>query len=434
MKLTVYSSFCIALLLLFGGCKKNEDTQAPVIVITAPQAGSTYYYEDFITAGAQVTDNKNIASIKVSVTNSSGQEFLQAINYSPNTTSKTINTSFYHNDLYLTSGTYYVTITASDGENEMKAFKEITLIEAPRMLERVFVNQVYDISTRMDSIGGNALVTLYYLPGLYSKGLIDSKYSNYIHTDNTTKNLFVFDMENQMMTLNFLSTPGNAQGSFYNCIAQDAATHNTYIGADNNNVYSIDTGGNIANPITFDNNFSAEHACIDEDYIYFFTRNLQGTQQNMSVYNLSTLSFIQSLAIDINFNVSGIATMEDNNVLVVGTNNGASLFKTYNLNDNVLNNVFTNYHADPCTGVWKDEAGNFYAAHNQKVVKYSSNLNMGSISAAINQLKHVTIENISGTVYAVSPAAIYRLNGSSLSTINSVGTSNCLDVLFKYNK
>ncbi len=434
MKLPSISFLLITLACLVAACKKKDDTQPPTIVISAPQVGNTYYYNDFINVSAQVTDDKNLVSVKVSVTNSSGQEFLQVINSMPNTTSKSISTSLYHNDLFLVSGTYYVTITANDGENEMQAFREINLVEAPRTLERVFVNQLYDNGTRLDSVGGNALVQLYFLPGIYSVGLIDSKYGNYIHTDNNTKTMYIFDMENQMNTIGNYNTPGTASGSFYNCIAQDPYTNTSFIGADDNRVYSISREGIFSVAIQFDNGFMPEYACIVDDYLYFFAKNSIGTQQKMSVYNRTTNVFVQSLTVDINFDVTGIACMDDNNVLVVGEQNGASLFKTYEASTNTMNTVFTNYHPDPCTGVWKDGSGNFYTAQNEKVVKYGSDLTMGSVSDVIPQLKLVRIENVSGAIYAVAPTKIHLLSSTTLAEYDNITTSNCLDVLFLYNK
>ncbi|MFM7726444.1 MAG: hypothetical protein ACKO7B_07065, partial [Flavobacteriales bacterium] len=130
--------WAIAVALLIGGCHKEKcDTNPPVIRFLEPTANSTFYYLETFAVKADVADDRILKKVLLEVNSASNQRYLQSQTMYPNTQQTSIQLPVVHDDLYLESGTYYIKITADDGENESIAFREIQLIAAPRTLDRV---------------------------------------------------------------------------------------------------------------------------------------------------------------------------------------------------------------------------------------------------------------------------------------------------------
>lgn len=424
---------CVFLFALAMSCKKDKDTSAPYITFSAPQAGSTYYYDDFLSVAAHVSDDKQLQSIKVSVTNAGGQEFLQSINYVDAGTEKHISTSLYHNDLYLASGTYYVTITANDGENEMKAFREIQLVEAPAVLEKFFIMSQYSSDlAQMDTYIDNTFSQINYFNAQYGKGMVNSRQHFFAYGNNTSGTLLIYDALDYSL-ISFVQTNGISSSDYFNCAVSDESNGDIYYGADINQIWRVGANASINAAIVLPDNFFAHHLAISDDFVFASTRNIQNTQQTISVFNKSTGALFQSLAIDVAYDLKGITLIDDNRILLIGNQNGESLFKYYNNETNALNNVFTFYNTSECTGVWPGAEGYFFVAHNEGIVKYNTDAEMLSTGLELTPLKMV-YEKVSGQVFAVTADGVHLLNSSATSESDFIATTNCRDVLLLYNK
>ena len=165
----------IVLIAVIGCRKKNRDETLPTIRIETPAQGSFYYFGDDIPIEAIVEDNEQLESIEVAITDRQGNRVLRTETYSPSESTFKINLSIKHDDPYLSSGTYYVRVRASDGENEQFAFREIQLTEAPRQIENLFVIRDTGGSCSIDSLSESTLNPCLQFPHQYFKGGINAR-------------------------------------------------------------------------------------------------------------------------------------------------------------------------------------------------------------------------------------------------------------------
>ncbi|MFN0033017.1 MAG: hypothetical protein ACKVOR_12730 [Flavobacteriales bacterium] len=423
-------------MVLVASCKKNDDTSAPYINITGPSAGSTYSYLDVIGVSAHVSDNVNLQSIKVTVTNAAGQKFLQEINYANAGREKHIATTLVHNDQHLVTGTYYITITVSDGENEMTAFREITLYEGPTVLETTFVlTQSISDFYSLNILDNSTITSQWVFSGEVSNVHINSRYDRLYHFEESSKLVEIRQGNSGAYVGSQYFSTGTFGDVFFNCTANDESSHKLYFSTDEYTIYSASTNGNFTIEITLPGGYTANHMEITEDYLYAHCENITNTAHHIAQYLLSTGELMQSLDLPMSHEIMGLHAIDNEHVLLAGNENSNSLFKIYNAATNATNGVFTLYNQFPCSGLWPALNGAFIVAHNNNLVRYNNDIEIEATSTAIGVATSVAVEKISGKVYSIISGDIYEYAYSDLSNtafVNGSGTAR--KVLFRYNK
>jgi hypothetical protein len=118
-------AFRLLLIIGFAGCKKEKDTTAPSVHIHAPSEGAVFFYYNLISVGAHVTDEKNIEKIDIDIVDAANRIYLSAEDIFPGSGKYDVQLNIAHDNLYLETGTYYVRVTADDGENVTTEYREI---------------------------------------------------------------------------------------------------------------------------------------------------------------------------------------------------------------------------------------------------------------------------------------------------------------------
>ena len=126
-------------LYMLSSCKKNIDTFAPQITITIPTENQQFSVMDSIHVIANVCDDRKLQTIDITVTNLSFVTVLSSPTISPVNNCYDINQSLPINDIFLTSGFYYLIINASDGINVTRKFQKIYISTLPKRLKYVIV-------------------------------------------------------------------------------------------------------------------------------------------------------------------------------------------------------------------------------------------------------------------------------------------------------
>ena len=424
----------VIFLALLPGCKKeNTDSVPPVITIISPSAGTTYDYEEGIPVHASVSDDKQLTSIRIDVTNATNQQFLQSISYLDVGVSKEVNTFIFNDDLYLESGNYFVRITASDGSNESVVYQEITLNEAPTLLQKIYVVKEYDANYfEIDSLTTSASTEVAgYFNGSYAVGGIDSRYKICVIGNQEQHVIQTYDA-NSFQTISgqaTISSPADyARDIFY-----DEATHSFLIGGYDGKIWKVNNSGLVSTAFDTFSALNAEHLVATDNMVFVHLRHPLGTGQNMSVYNRSSGTLIQSMTFDDAFDVKGMFVLDDDHILVAGNAGGESLFQVYNNMTNFFNEVFTFYDHTEISGVWPGPPGRFYVGHADGIVTYDLDIQITSTGLPIQPAKLV-YEKISGNVYAIEPSSIHILNTNATAELGSISGTSYLDVLLLYNK
>jgi hypothetical protein len=186
------SSYIILLAtILTVSCKKDKDSEFPVIKVQSPSSGSIFQVSDTIPLEAYFHDNNRIISIKVTLIDSENQPVLPPVEIISPSNPYTLATSYPIDDSLIESGTYELQFQVFDGINTTNAFVKIQLNALPRkflypvVISRPSLNKISayapdssgqwkDIYTRQGDYAGSAINSLnghLYISGAYNAGL-----------------------------------------------------------------------------------------------------------------------------------------------------------------------------------------------------------------------------------------------------------------------
>jgi hypothetical protein len=417
--------FALSLLLL-QSCKKHEDDgQSPVIRIETPVTGDTFYFLNTISIRATIQDDRQIESVKLEVTNSQNVRFLETKEFFPADNTFNLNYTITHNDLYLTSGTYYIKISAKDGSTESIVFREIQLIEAPRFLERLFVVRDIGGSTVIDTLHNNSLMSCLNFPQTFLFGGIDSRSQQLVISGNSPSSLLSYSYPD-FETINASFPPNNELiTSFYH----DKEHHCFLWGTQQGNIWRTSVVGTQlfttvgVSPVL---NIGAH-----SNYII---ASSQGSSNNF-IYVIRNDNGIIESALPFSWELKGIIDLSADNsrVLLVGNENSAAHFTWLNLTTASFNEVFNFYESSPVQSVCSGSENDFYAVHENGLAHYSNSMDNYTINADLipDKLIYDDLENI---LFAVNQNELKVLDEQGLSTLQTIAAPGITDVWLKYNK
>ena len=158
MKLS--ATLLLALMLLgLAGCRKDDDTTGPSVTILAPGAGAQLQIPGEVTVRAAVSDDRQVTTVRFTVLDPQGIPVVGSASVAVDAASADVERTLALNDEALRSGAYTIMVTAHDGSNESRAYRALTVVEAPLRLRAVYAVSAVGGQTavlRIDSTGAAA--------------------------------------------------------------------------------------------------------------------------------------------------------------------------------------------------------------------------------------------------------------------------------------
>lgn len=409
-------------LMLVAACKKeNADNDSPIIQIESPLMGSMFYYLNNIEVSAAISDNQQLTSVTLEITNAGNIRYLEHKEFSPMSREFRLDYTLSHNDLYLTSGVYYIKITASDGTNETIVFREIQLTEAPRILERIIVVRESGSSTALDTLQNSNLLqwTLYSDP--YEFGGIDSRTRQLVicgSQPSAMQSLILDDLQ----PLNAAFPPTNETITAF---IHDETHHSFFWGTQQGNLWKTTNSGTQLFA-------SATNSPIRHLGIHF--NKLIAASDN-SIYVIRKDNGITETVLSLNWQLKGIISLpsDESRVLLVGNENNTSKFKWLNLSTAAFNDVFNFYDTSPVSVVCKGGGNNFYALHVNGLAHYSNLMDNYTINPSI-QANKLIFDELNQLLYSVNSNEMVVLSESGQQVLHTISAPGAQDVWLQYNK
>ncbi len=122
---------------ILSSCKKDEDTEAPVIQVTSPEEGFVIYMPDTIAVSATVRDNNELEFIRFGLIDADLNPVGERVNVSVTSNPLSFSLTLDVIDLDITSGLHYLEVSASDGTNDSREFVEVNVFEIPKVFQGV---------------------------------------------------------------------------------------------------------------------------------------------------------------------------------------------------------------------------------------------------------------------------------------------------------
>ncbi len=129
----------IVCLFFLLSCKKDLDTQHPVIVYQSPTVLQEFEVLDIISVIAEISDDRIIESVKVELVNKEFSPILPAVVLYPKSANYHLDIEYPIEDVYIESGEYYMHIRAEDGTNFKSQYQLVKIIGIPRQFEKLIV-------------------------------------------------------------------------------------------------------------------------------------------------------------------------------------------------------------------------------------------------------------------------------------------------------
>jgi hypothetical protein len=125
----------VLLFILFEACRKDEDTEAPTVVITSPVAGSSFDVLDVFTVSISVSDNEALSRVDVRLVTDNLIQALPVSSHNATGTSQNLNVVYALDDVRMSSGSYFIEAVAYDAAgNEEHAYVQLNITAVPLRL------------------------------------------------------------------------------------------------------------------------------------------------------------------------------------------------------------------------------------------------------------------------------------------------------------
>jgi Bacterial Ig domain len=430
IRFALYSAVLICLSVLIGltGCRKQQcDDSPPSIEILSPAIGSTFYYDNIISIRARITDNQRLKSIELEITDAQNNRFLTSETYTPTGNSYDIATDIQHNDRYLSSGTYFVRITASDGENEQIAFREIQLVEAPRRLERLFVIRTSGTTAAIDTLSNSALQPCLSFNNDYLFGGIDSRTQQLIASGSDPESF----MSLAFPFFNPLPASFPATTDVLTSFHHDKVNHRFLWGTQSGTIWKTDATGTQL--FSSEANGSVQVIGVCPSHLITITQSAGNNAYYVNAHRSD--NGVLEIALPISWEVKAIIHLEaeSQRVLLVGNQSGAAHFAWLNLATSAINEVFNFYETSPVSYACEAEQNDFVVIHEAGIARYNNLLDSYTLGNTVNATK-VVFDDLENALWAVTPQTLYKMDANGQNILQTIAAPGLLDVWIKYNK
>lgn len=417
--------FVLPLLLLAGCRKRDEDRLAPSIQLESPYVGATFYYLNSISVEATVQDDRQLEYVTLEITNAQNIRYLETKNYYPTGNTLDINYTIAHNDLFLSSGTYYVKITASDGVNQQIAFREIQLIEAPRLLERIFVVRDVGGTTAIDSLSGNNLLPGFTYAHTYNFGGIDSRTQQLVLCGANPATLASYSYPDLQAINAAFPLTDDVISAFYH----DKQQHSFFWGTEQGHIWKTTTSGTQL--VTSTGPSRVMHIGMHSGHLIVAT---QGVTNNF-IHVIRADNGVIETTLPFSWELKGTVELasDNNRVLIIGNQNNAAHFVWLNLATAAFNEVFNFYETSLVRSLCNGSGNDFYVVHDNGLAHYSNGLNSYTLNADLTPTRLI-YDDLQHVLCGVLTDELLFLNETGLNTLQSIAAPGIQDVWLKYNK
>ena len=321
----------LVLLTLFFSCKKEEiDNKSPTISILLPLQNQIFTALDTIQVRGIITDNIGITSFSISLRNSNNINVLLGISKNLSTITYNLNEQIILDDLYLTSGSYTLKMSAFDGVNQTDSYIPLTINEFPKTRNGFFVFSNSGSINQVSKLSNALIATSFSISyGDFLNGLVNSYSHEVITCPSSTGNFSSYDIAVGSENWNLFN---NASG-LPNFTGIDQYNHEIYVAFYNGNIRSY-----LNSNVPEFSGFSLVNSYARKFYVH--VNNLLITEQpEISGGKIRLVSYYLASGaikdnVELNEDVVSMFDFSANEVVLFSNASGNGKIKVYNINSN----------------------------------------------------------------------------------------------------
>lgn len=306
-------------------CKKDTDTQHPVITYNSPYELQDFEVLDIIPVIADISDEHIIEYVKVDLVDSEFSPVLPAVYFYPKTTNYHLDIDYPIDDAYLKSGEYYIHIKAEDGTNFKNQYQLIWINGIPRQFDKLVVLTQPDFNTiEISEIDkSDNFNFLFDIDGDYSGSEINSRYQQLYIAGKEFINLNTYDLntlELDWFKESFPPVPMHNDDCLY-------FDEDLYVTFNTNYIYGFRHNGAQSYNSTVENDKSPSRLATFNEFLLVDLQSKTGGITYLSTFYLVTGA--EKQRITTNYKVVEFFKIDDNNVLIAGNSSGEGVLIKY---------------------------------------------------------------------------------------------------------
>ena len=416
----------VALLAAISCKKKNQSS--PVVTLNAPANGSTFTVGDTIPVSGTITDNIPIENIGITLLNDQYQPASVGTSFSEGgKTTISFNDTYVVNDLQLASGTYYISLSAYDGENTANDTKRIYLNAAPQVRTGIYLVTASNNSSTHVAIVDSAhnAQRILTLSGDYSSAAISALYQQVYVCGKYSGSLNAINLSSQSVAWSIPATGTSAP--FFEYISYSNAVIYTCYYSGNiigyNNVQSTVLNASAAlafYPITILNNNGS---------LFVEQHEVNGNSEILMEYNSSGASLQNT---PLNAKLVQMFTIDQNDVILFGNSSSHGIIESYNSQSNVIQTLAV---CDSMNDAVELYSGNYALALTTGIYEYNYSNNILSPFIPASNASSIAYDNVNNQLFAAVGSTLYVYNASGSGLLYSVNASEPIKkVLLLFNR
>jgi len=415
----------LLIILLISSCKK-EDILAPEISIIEPSNNISVVFGDFLQVEANIKDDRGIKTVTLELWDESFSRRHNYKSFKVSELSYALNSGFMFDDIHLSSGQYYIKVSATDEMNTESDFISLSYTEAPKLFEGFLlaVNTGNTYELKGTDISGQTN-TILALNADYLNFEFDAwNQKVYVaHEGSLPLNAYDWSSFSQQWSI------PEASNDWFKMMTFNEPSKQLYVSTKDGKKKLYNSSGNVQTIIeAFQPNSIGEEYCIVGNEILIDERLSDGSH-TLALYTTSTGILNQNIGVD--GDVFGLFEISQQEVLLFILDGITLEIKSYNTTTNSLQT----YHGSITQGLKKViplNQGRYLVATDQDVRLYTLATNIITIFSS-DAATDIEYESLNQTIYMLdnNQLRLYDINGVQQSSTSFSGGTN-IELL--YNK
>lgn len=417
------------LLLLFNTCRKKENAE-PQITITSPASGKIFIPGDTIKVEADISDDGILASVTLKLLNAAYTPVDHQESFSINSSSYHLSYEYVIENIYLETGNYFITLSTTDGDNNINEFRSITIQGIPKTRKAVYALTQSNTSnikvSKLDS--ANQLVHQFDVLGDYSGSAISSMFKELNVAGKITGAINQFDLVSN--SLLFSEPAYNAMlPSFQNLFFSNELTFVSYY---DGRIKAFDKNGHVqfnsAQPVYY----RPGALCVNDKYVFAEAYYAGPGENRLVVINYP--SGVVKQENNAGLDIASMISKEDNELIIFGNKNGDGKIYQYHVLSNGINDFHTLFSNTVYSAVAIDNDRYAIATANGLYSYQESNNNLipVDLSEPVYSLEY---DEVNGILFVNAGRKIKEYAFPDAAVLNTVICGDSLlDIRIQYNK
>jgi hypothetical protein len=425
--------FSIGVLLSIQSCKKDDDSQAPVISISSPYENEIFDVYDVALVAGNVRDDQKLESVTVNLLDEQNNVAYIGLPVPFTSPSSSFQVSYALDNIHLESGIYYIHITASDGVNDANAYKKIQINAVPKVLKNVLVSTAANSSqTKLYSIDStfSVLNPVHSFSGDYIGASASSYFQQFTNCGNYSGAFSSIDLTTNVVKY---TVPCVISASPY-FTGYYATEKFSYVSYYNGFVKGYDHNGNVMYNANANPNHYIENFGFNGGYLLAEQVDKQTSARVLTSHQTTGVGYQQT---GITQDVIAFCEKDNSNVFVFGNVAGQGVIQLFDRNNN---NLWNPYPFPLATGALlsavKIDSNTFLLGHsNGTIYKYQYQTSSVTTYLAGYIAKQLIFDDLNNEIYVVENNSISRFNYATAAVQNSIASpETILGLHLLYNR